>query len=203
MKVILETPRLFLREFLDADLEALFSVIGDADTMRFYLRPFTRHETAEWITRNQRRYAEFGYGLWPVILKSSGDFIGDCGLCWQDVDSDRLLEVAYHIHRDHWNRGYATEAARACMRQGFETVGVPKLMSLIRPENLQSRRVAEKNGLRIERQTMRVGLVHDVWAMTREMWNSVDFATQSRKAGHCHSERSEESAVPSVDRNKG
>lgn len=168
MKTILETPRLLLREFVATDLEPLFSVIGDAETMRFYLRPFTRAEMEEWIARNQRRYAELGYGLWAAILKSAGEFIGDCGLCWQDVDGERLLEIAYHIHRNHWNRGYATEAARACMGYGFETIGVPKLMSLIRPENVASRRVAEKNGLRIERQTMRVGLLHDVWTISRE-----------------------------------
>lgn len=194
----LETSRLLLRELAPEDVDVLFSVIGDAATMRWYLRPFTREETAEWITRNQRRYAEFGYGLWAVVLKETGEFIGDCGLCWQDVElgesrsdgrhavaereggaaercgalekTERMLEVAYHMHRDHWGRGYAAEAARECMRYGFETAGVPKLMSLIRPENTQSRRVAEKNGLRIERQTMRVGLVHDVWQISSEQW---------------------------------
>lgn len=170
MKTILETPRLLLCEFVADDVDALFSVIGDAETMRFYLRPFTRAETEEWIARNQRRYAEFGYGLWAVVLKQTGEFIADCGLCWQEVDGDRMLEVAYHVHRGHWGRGYATEAARECMRHGFEKLAMPKLMSLIRPENLQSRRVAEKNGLRIERQTMRVGLVHEVWSMPREDW---------------------------------
>jgi ribosomal-protein-alanine N-acetyltransferase len=166
----IETPRLILCEFVARDADALFRVIGDADTMLFYLRPFTRAETDEWIARNQRRYAEFGYGLWAVLLKDSGQFIGDCGLCWQDVDEERLLEVAYHLGRDHWGNGYAPEAARACIRYGFEALKMPKLMSLIRPENLQSRRVAEKNGLRIERQTIRVGLVHDVWTVTREEW---------------------------------
>lgn len=188
-----ETPRLLLREFVATDCEALFSIIGDPATMSFYLRPFTCAETAEWIARNQRRYAEFGYGLWAVILKSTGGFIGDCGLCWQEValgefrpggwhpenpaKNERLLEIAYHVHRDHWNQGYATEASRACMRYGFGNVGVAKLMSLIRPENIASRRVAEKNGLRIERQTIRVGLVHDVWATTREEWTHRDSQT--------------------------
>jgi ribosomal-protein-alanine N-acetyltransferase len=172
VKTILEASRLLLREFIAADLNPLFSVIGDAATMRFYPRPFTRKETEEWIARNQRRYAEFGYGLWALVLKQTGEFIGDCGLCWQEVDSEHLLEIAYHVHREQWGQGYAPEAALACMQYGFETLSMPKLMSLIRPENTQSRRVAEKNGLRIERQTIRVGLVHDVWAITREAWPS-------------------------------
>src|SRR5437763_16237120 len=128
--VILETPRLLLREFIAADLDPLFSVIGDAATMRFYLRPFTREQTEEWIARNQRRYAEFGYGLWALVLKQTGKFIGDCGLCWQDVDSEQMLEIAYHVHREHWGQGYATEAAVACMQYCFETLNMPKLMSL-------------------------------------------------------------------------
>lgn len=170
MKTIIETPRLVLREFVTEDIDPLFGVIGDRQTMRWYLRPFARPEVEEWIARNRARYEKDGYGLWAAILKPTREFVGDCGLVAQEVDGERLVEVAYHIRRDCWGRGYATEAARACMRYGFERLGLEKLISLIRPENLQSRRVAEKNGLRIERQTMRVGLVHDVWAITREEW---------------------------------
>jgi len=170
VKTILETPRLSLREFVPDDAAPLELVIGDPQTMRWYVRPFTRPEVEEWIARNRTRYEKHGYGLWAAMLKPTRELVGDCGLVVQEVDGERLVEVAYHIRRDCWGRGYATEAARACMRYGFETLGLGKLISLIRPENLQSRRVAEKNGLRIERQTMRVGLVHDVWAMTRQEW---------------------------------
>ena len=172
MKTILETERLVLREFAVADVDALFAIIGDAGTMRFYRRPFTRDETQQWIAPNRQRYRETGHGLWAVTLKSSDQFVGDCGLVTQDVDGEKLVEIAYHVHRDHWNQGYATEAARACMRYGFETLEISKLISLIRPENTASRRVAEKNGLRIVRQTIRVGWTHDVWAITREEWMS-------------------------------
>ncbi|HZU22691.1 MAG TPA: GNAT family N-acetyltransferase, partial [Terriglobales bacterium] len=138
MNTILETPRLLLREFIAADCDPLFSVIGDAETMAFYLRPFTRRETEQWIDRNQRRYRGEGHGLRAAVLKGSGEFIGDCGLASQDVDGERLIEIAYHIRRDHWNQGYATEGAQASMRYGFECINAPKLISLIRPENKAS-----------------------------------------------------------------
>ena len=138
--------------------------------MRFYVRPFTRSEVKEWILRNRTRYEQERHGLWALTLKSTGEFIGDCGLVVQEVDGERLVEVAYHIGRDCWGQGYAPEAARACIDWGFATLNLAKIISLIRPENLQSRRVAEKNGLRIERQTIRVGLVHDVWAIARAEW---------------------------------
>ena len=170
MKTVLETKRLVLRELTPNDADALERVIGDGETMRFYLRPFTRPEVEEWIARNRERYATDGHGLWAVVLRESGEMIGDCGLVWQDVDGERLVEVAYHLHRAHWNRGYATEAARECMRYGFDVLSLPKIISLIRPENVASRRVAEKNGLRIERRTTRGGLMHDIWTMRREQW---------------------------------
>src|SRR5207248_1671647 len=144
-------PRLRLREFNAADADALYAVIGDPKTMLWYPTPFTRAQADDWITRNLDRYAGEGYGLWAVVLKTTGEFIGDCGLVKQRLESgaggEFENEVAYHIGRAWWDRGYATEAARSCMCYGFETLGLPKLISLIRPENQQSRRVAEKNGL--------------------------------------------------------
>ncbi len=75
------------------------------------------------------------------------------------------LEIGYHIRRDHWNRGYATEAARAAMAYAFEKFPVDHLISLIRPENLPSRRVAEKNSLRIDREIDWRGIRHFVYAI--------------------------------------
>ncbi len=78
------------------------------------------------------------------------------------------MEVGYHFRRDQWGHGYATEAARACMGLAFHTFGAGKVISLIRPENVPSRRVAERNGMTLERQVMHYGLPHLVYAMRRE-----------------------------------
>ena len=83
------------------------------------------------------------------------------------VEDTLEFEVGYHFQRKHWGRGYATEAARGCMKMTFERYGAGKVISLIRPENTPSRRVAERNGMTVERQIMRAGLPHLVYAMKR------------------------------------
>ena len=165
---ILETSRLVLRELRLQDTDSLALVLSDPETMRFYPAPLKRPEVEQWIARNLSRYASDGHGLWAMVLKSTGEMIGDCGLTVQDVDGATDIEIGYHIRRDLWRQGLATEAARACRDYGFAHLTVPRLISLIRPENLPSRRVAEKNGMKIASETMRKGLLHYVYAITRE-----------------------------------
>ena len=165
---VLETSRLILREFLEEDVEPLALVLSDPETMRFYPAPFDRAGVEEWIARNRRRYAEYGHGLWAMILKSSGELIGDCGLTVQNVDGANEVEIGYHVRRDLWGQGLATEAARACRDLGFARLKVERLISLIRPENLQSRRVAEKNGMSIWKEMMWHDLRHLVYAIHRD-----------------------------------
>ena len=168
MKIVIETPRLILREFLTHDAEALACVISDPETMRFYPAPFDRQGVEGWIARNIRRYEKDGHGLWAIDLKSIGEMIGDCGITLQEVDGEPLPEIGYHLRRDMWGQGFATEAARACRDYGFDSLKAEFLISLIRPENLPSRRVAERNGMKIWKQTSRVGLIHDVYRVMKE-----------------------------------
>ena len=170
MKIVIETPRLILREFLPSDADALARVISDPETMRFYPAPFNRTGVEDWISRNLRRYEKDGYGLWAMELKATAEMIGDCGITLQEVDDEVLPEIGYHLRRDMWGQGFATEAARACRDYGFEHVNAQFLISLIRPENLPSRRVAERNGMKIWKQTTRVGLIHDVYRVNKEEW---------------------------------
>jgi [ribosomal protein S5]-alanine N-acetyltransferase len=164
---ILETPRLILREFSTDDADALGAVLSDAETMRFYRAPFDRTGVEEWIARNLNRCAKDGHGLWAMILKTTDELIGDCGLVVQEVDGANEIEIGYHVRRDHWGRGLATEAARACRDYGFARLPVDRLISLIHPENLASRRVAEKNGMTVWKETIRVGLPYLVYAIRR------------------------------------
>jgi len=166
--VVLETPRLVLRHLTPYDIDAVFAVIGDPETMKFYPQEFTREDAARWVMKSQERYRRDGFGLFAVVLKSGGEVIGDCGLMRQDVEGESLLEVGYHFRRDYWGRGYATEAARGCMAYAFGQLGAEKVVSLILPENLPSRRVAERNGMTVERQAVFHDLPHLVYAMKRE-----------------------------------
>ena len=103
-----------------------------------------------------------------MILKSSGGLIGDCGLyARQIVDGVEEVEIGYHVRRALWGQGYAPEAARACRDYGFARLEVNHLISLIRPENLQSRRVAEKIGMRLSKETVWRDLRHCVYRIDR------------------------------------
>ena len=167
MAVVLETERLLLRHLEPEDTDAIFAVIGDPIAMQYYPQPFTREGAVSWIERNRQRYAADGYGLYAMVLKASGEVIGDCGILKQLVESEPEFEVAYHLQRNHWGRGYATEGARACMRLAFAEFGAEKVISLIRPENVPSRQVAERNGMIVERLVTFAGLPHLVYAMKR------------------------------------
>jgi len=166
--LILETPRLQLRTFVPGDIDALSLVLSDRETMRFYPAVLDRAGVSEWIARNRRRYETDGHGLWAMVLKSTGELVGDCGLAVQSVDDRNEVELGYHTRRDLWGQGLATEAARACREYGFKTLPVARLISLIRPENLPSRRVAEKNGMRVIKQVMWRDLPHLIYAVDRK-----------------------------------
>ena len=169
---ILETHRLILREFQANDADALARVLSDPETMRFYPEPFDRAGVEKWIARNQRRYAQNGHGLWAMVLKGSGELIGDCGLTVQNVDGVDEIEIGYHVRRDLWSQGLATEAARACRDFGFSRLPVEHIISLIRPENAPSRRVAEKNGMTVWKEVIWANLRHLVYAIQRENWST-------------------------------
>ena len=171
----LETERLRLRPLKLDDVDALHRVLGDAETMKWYPAPFTREETLEWIQRWLDSYQQRGHGLWVMELKSSGEVIGDVGLTVQIVDQQPFIEVGWHTRRDLWGQGYATEGGRASVQWGFDNLDVDRIISLIRPENVASSRVAEKLGLKVWRETMRGpnnSMFHHVYAITRKEWES-------------------------------
>jgi [ribosomal protein S5]-alanine N-acetyltransferase len=177
---VLETERLYLRELQPSDADDLFEILGDPQTMAFYPSPKTREETDAWIAWSRGSYAERGFGLWASVLKSDGALVGDCGLTVQSVDGEGFVEVGYHLNKRLWHRGYATEAAVACRDHAFETVGVGRLIALIRPENEPSWRVARRLGMSVWRRTERAGLAHDVYAMTRQEWEATGSQREPR-----------------------
>lgn len=154
MSLGVETERLTLRQMTPGDVDALAAVLGDPVAMRYYPAPFTRDQVERWIQWSLKNYRDFGYGLWAVVLKGSQDCVGDCGLTWQRVgySEERQLEVGWHIRRDLWNRGLATEAGLACRDYARDVIRQPRLISLIDPHNLASQAVARKLGMELERE---------------------------------------------------
>ena len=165
---ILKTSRLTLREFIIGDADALAKVISDPETMRYYPAPYDRAGVEQWIERNRQRYANDGVGLWACELNDTQQFIGDCGIIVQRVEGERLYEIGYHIRRDMWGKGLATEAAAACRDWAFAHLQTDRVISLIRPENLPSRHVAERNGMTIWKEVTWRGLPHLVYSIAKE-----------------------------------
>ena len=141
---ILETERLALRQLTMNDVDSMLPIFSDPEAMRFYPAPFTRTQVEGWIQWGLDSYAKNGFGLWAVIRKEDQLFLGDCGLVLQPVEERTELEIGYHILRREWGRGYATEAARACRDYAFSTLEAPRVVSIVNPLNMASRRVAEK-----------------------------------------------------------
>jgi ribosomal-protein-alanine N-acetyltransferase len=165
--IVIETPRLLMRHFALDDVDSLAEVLCDHENMRFFPNRFERKDAEEWIQKNVRRYAEDGVGGWALVLKPANKFAGYCGLVRREIDGTREIEVGYALARHAQGQGIATEAARACMNYAFTTLGEDRIISLIRPENLSSRRVAERNGLAVEKEIDFMGLPHLVYVARR------------------------------------
>ena len=113
--------------------------------------PRAAREVEEWVRWTLGSYRDHGFGQWIAILKDSGEFAGQCGLTVQEVEGKEEVEIGYLFLRRFWGRGLATEAARVVRDHGF-ALGYDRLISIIDPGNLASRRVAEKTGLTLEKE---------------------------------------------------
>lgn len=151
--MIFETARLIVRPWRVEDAEEAFAIYSDADVMR-YLGSGSAHPdlayTRSWIERIAARNASFppGLGLWAVFLKGNGPPIGSVLLL--PLDGGPEIEVGYHLGKPWWGQGYATELASACVRYGFEELGLQRIAGVTFPENVASQRVLTKVGLRHE-----------------------------------------------------
>ena len=145
--MVLETDRLYLREMNQNDFHSLCKILQDEDTMYAYEGAFSNEEVQEWLDRQILRYQKWGFGLWAVILKESGELIGQCGLTMQPWKEQEVLEIGYLFRRLYWHKGYATEAARACKNYAFKTLGADEVCSIIRDTNTASQNVALRNGM--------------------------------------------------------
>lgn len=159
MKTI-ETPRTVLRWFKPDDVEEVLSFLGNREVMRFSLDgPYDRKQCKAFIQWCLGRYARKGYGLFAVTLKESNNLIGYCGFYDQTIDGCDEVELGYRLHPNFWNQGLGTEVALAVQNYGFQELGFSRLISIIEPENLASIRVAKKNGMTHEKQSMFKGQI--------------------------------------------
>ena len=143
MDSVIETTRLRLRPFTRADIEPLHAVFADAYARRFYPLMGEAQRLAGWVEWSLGNYERHGIGLWALeLLSEPGRLIGDCGLTYQDIEGRRELELGWHLVESERGRGYATEAARACLAYAFERKLAPMVCSIVDPANTASRAVA-------------------------------------------------------------
>src|SRR6476646_1404592 len=166
----LETERLILRSFRDEDVDAMAQLFANPDFMRFSLGVYTeRKQTVAFIEKvmgwdRARMPSQFA-----VIPRGEHAVIGYCGF-HHHPEVPGEVEIGYRLHPHYWNRGLITEAARAVRDHAFADLKLPRVISLIHPENTPSRRVAEKNGMKVEKEITFRGFPTLVYATIREQW---------------------------------
>lgn len=171
---MIQTERLLLREMTAEDRKDLNEILQDTEVMYAYEHPFSDEEVTEWFDRQLRRYEEYEhkFGLWAVVLRETGEMIGQTGLTLQNCGEEQLLEIGYLFKKRHWHNGYATEAVIACKEYAFQTLKFPVVYSIIRENNLPSRRVAERNGMKPVKQVVKhyygMDMPHIIYCVTNK-----------------------------------
>lgn len=163
--IILETGRLSLRAFTDADFDDIYSHLSDPVVMRYYPSVPSREESETWLQGILRDYEANGFGMLAVHLRETGEYVGQTGVMRRLIGECEHHYLSYLMRREFWGQGYATEAARRVLDNGFETLGIREVEALIAPENTRSIRVAEKLGMQQESLTEHHGREHYVYVI--------------------------------------
>ena len=167
---MMETKRLRIRRYTREDFDALYEILSDPETMKYYPRPYDQNGVNRWIDWCLDSYEKHGFGLWALELKDTGVFIGDCGISMQNIDGEILPEIGYHINKHYWRQGYAKEACAAVKNWFFENTNFDSVYSYMNQENIPSWATAAANGM------TRINAYEDeeealyVYAITRKEW---------------------------------
>ena len=148
-RIHIETERLRLRDWTNADAEPFAAINSDPRVMEFFTKPLTRAESDAFLARNRDGIAANGWGLYAVEVKETGKFIGYVGLARPGFEAHftPAVEIGWRLAREAWGQGYASEAARAVVDRAFTTLGLDALVSFTAEWNRPSRRVMEKIGM--------------------------------------------------------
>jgi len=159
MKFILETERLQLRQFDISDAQKMFELNSDEEVLKYTGdKKFASIEAAKQFLENYNAYSKTGFGRWSVILKSNNEFIGWCGLKYH---KEGFVDIGYRFFKKDWNKGYATESAKACLEYGFHELKLKEIIGRAARENVASIRVFEKLKMKFHRNLDNCDGIHD------------------------------------------
>jgi ribosomal-protein-alanine N-acetyltransferase len=166
---LLETKRLTLRKLVLDDAEALYRIYHEPEVLKYFTHgpPESIDAERQGIERHLGHYERHGFGLWATVLRDSGELIGRCGLLSQQVDGVEEIEVAYLLSPRFWGRGLASEAARAVRDFAFSSVDCARLVSIIHPQNLASKRVATALGMVFWKQSRLYDIDVEIFSVVR------------------------------------
>jgi [ribosomal protein S5]-alanine N-acetyltransferase len=171
MMAIIETARLTLRPFREDDVDRMAELFANPDFMRFSLSVFTKREQTVAFIEKVIGWDTGGIpSQFGIVPRGEQQLVGYCGFFHHPEHGVEDIEIGYRLHPAYWNRGLITEGARAVRDHGFRDLRLSRVISLIHPENVPSRRVAEKNGMIVEKEIIFRGFRTLVYAITRERW---------------------------------
>jgi len=178
------TARLLLRRWRSSDLDALAEIFARREVWEFpFGRGLTREETEHRLSRYLEAWEHDGFGKYAVEMRGTGSLIGYVGLelvTWfHEIEGE--VEIGWRLDPRYWGDGYATEAALASLKVGFDRLGLDRIVAVVEPANLASLRLAEKIGLRVVRETLepKFGRLLEVFVVEREIFEE---ATGSQTA---------------------
>ncbi|NAS29524.1 GNAT family N-acetyltransferase [Flavobacteriaceae bacterium R38] len=151
--VIIETDRLFLREFVDQDAENFEKINSDPNVIKYTSdHDSSPKEAIKRFINTSNEYKKYGMGRWAVVRKNDGKFLGWCGLKYHE--DDKIVDVGYRFYKEFWGNGYATEAAKASLEYGFNTLKLKEIYAHAHPDNSSSENVLIKCGLSFKREVI-------------------------------------------------
>ena len=169
--IVAETSRLILRYFIPDDIDALFAILSDPEVMRYSVSGVkTRSQTADFLDLVIDYYRQYNYSLYAVIFKETNQLIGFCGLLPWKLEHRSEIEIGYRLAKEYWGKGLATEAAIATRDYGWSKLNMDKLYCLIEPKNKRSIRVAEKLGMKYEKNIFFHNLDVKIYSVSRESY---------------------------------
>lgn len=158
--IVFTTNRLILREFDVTDAKTMFDLNSDEEVLKYTGdKQFDSLDEAKKFFENYPDYEQNGFGRWAVVLRENKETIGWCGL---KKNTDETIDLGYRFFKKEWNKGYATEAAKACLDFGFEVLEMPEIVANSDKNNGGSIRVMEKIGMKFDQELNHDGIENAV-----------------------------------------